>query len=212
MDATLDSKIYPLVVVLPVLSFIAIILCIPPLTLHAKNRNFPATALICWSILLSVFNIINAILWPTDDTSKWWNGAGLCDIEVKLMTAGYVAVPGALTCIFRGLATVLDTRRAILVPSKAQRWRNRLMELLFCVLVPVLAMITHFTYQKNRYLLYSISGCVNNYDESWASFALAWIWPPIICLISAYYCCKLFDLFYDQLISLFISRAPTRDI
>ncbi|KAJ5113894.1 hypothetical protein N7456_002428 [Penicillium angulare] len=189
METEPDSKLYAVAVVLPVLSFLAIILCIPPLTLHAKNRNIPATALICWCILLSVFNIINAIIWPTDDTSKWWSGTGLCDIEVKFMVASYVAVPGALTCILRGLATVLDTRRAILVPSKAQRWRNRLMELLFCAFVPAMAMITHFIYQKNRYFLYSISGCVNNYDESWASFVLAWMWPPIICLISAYYCC-----------------------
>ncbi|KAJ5702566.1 Pheromone receptor 1 [Penicillium malachiteum] len=116
-----DTKLYPLAVVVPVLSMIAIFLCIPPLVLHSKNRNYPAAILICWSILLSIFNIINALVWPTDDTSTWWNGAGLCDIEVKFMVASYVAVPGALTCIFRTLAMALDTRRAIVVPSKAQR-------------------------------------------------------------------------------------------
>ncbi|KAJ5786368.1 uncharacterized protein N7503_011580 [Penicillium pulvis] len=186
---TTDTKLYPMAVVIPALSFISILLCLPPLALHAKNRNFPAAALICWAILLSVFNIINAILWPTDDISSWWDGAGLCDIEVKVMVASYVAVPAALTCIFRGLAAVLDTSRAVLVPSKTQRWRNRLVELVLCVFVPTMAMVTHFIYQKDRYLLYAISGCVNNYDESWPSFVLAWMWPPILCLISAYYCC-----------------------
>ncbi|KAJ5919697.1 hypothetical protein N7454_009532 [Penicillium verhagenii] len=184
-----ETKIYPLAVIIPVLSFISILLCLPPLILHAKNRNFPATALICWAILLSLFNLINAILWPTDDTSVWWDGSGLCDVEVKFMVASYVALPGALLCIFRELATVLNTSRAMLVPSKTQRWRNRLFELLFCVFVPAMAMITHYIYQKDRYLLYTISGCVNNYDESWPSFVLAWMWPPILCLISAYYCC-----------------------
>lgn len=189
-DMTKNTKLYPMAVVIPVLSFISILLCLPPLALHAKNRNFPAAALICWAILLSVFNIINAILWPTDDIPSWWDGAGLCDIEVKIMVASYVAVPAALTCIFRGLAAVLDTNRAVLVPSRTQRWRNRLVELVLCVFVPILAMATHYIYQKDRYLLYAISGCVNNYDESWPSFVLAWMWPPILCLISAYYCCK----------------------
>jgi pheromone a factor receptor len=76
------------------------------------------------------------------------------------------------------------------VPSKAQRWRNRSMDLLFCVIAPVIALITHIVYQESRYLLYSISGCVNNYDTSYMSLLLAYIWPPVICLIAAYYCCK----------------------
>ena len=187
MDPT---KRHPLAVGLPILSFFSITLGIPPLLLHAKNRNFPATSLVSWSILLNLFNIINALTWPNDDVDSWWDGAGLCDIELKFMVAGYVGVPGSLMCIFRSLAIVLDTDRATLVPSKGQRWRNRFMDMLFCVVVPVIAMITHIVWQKSRYLLYSISGCVNDFDESWVSLILAFIWPPVICLAAAYYCCK----------------------
>ncbi|KAJ5512591.1 Fungal pheromone STE3 GPCR [Penicillium fimorum] len=179
----------PQAVVLPILSSFSIALAIPPLILHGKNRNFPATSLIFWSILLNLFNIINSLIWPTDDAESWWDGVGLCDIEVKFMAASYVGIPGSLACIFRSLAIVLDTDRATLVPSKGQRWRNRFMEILFCVAVPVIAMITHVIWQKSRYLLLAISGCVNNFDESWVSLVFAWIWPPIICLIAAYYCC-----------------------
>ncbi|KAJ5775427.1 uncharacterized protein N7511_000438 [Penicillium nucicola] len=186
MDPT---RRYTLAVGIPILSSFSILLGIPPLLLHAKNRNFPATSLVSWSILLNLFNIINALTWPNDDVDSWWDGAGLCDIEIKLMVAGYVGVPGALMCIFRSLANVLDTDRAALVPSRSQRWRSQFMNLLFCVVVPVIAMITHIVWQKSRYLLYSISGCVNNFDESWVSLVLAFIWPPVICLAAAYYCC-----------------------
>ncbi|KAJ5360368.1 Fungal pheromone STE3 GPCR [Penicillium concentricum] len=179
----------PQAVVLPILSSLSIALAIPPLILHGKNRNFPATTLIFWSILLNLFNIINSLIWPTDDVKSWWDGAGLCDIEVKFMAAGYVGIPGSLACIFRSLAIVLDTDRATLVPSKGQRWRNQFVEILFCVAVPAIAMITHIIWQRSRYLLFAISGCVNNFDESWVSLVFAWIWPPIICLIAAYYCC-----------------------
>jgi pheromone a factor receptor len=181
---------HPQAVALPILSSFSIALAIPPLILHGKNRNFPATSLIFWSILLNLFNITNALIWPTDNVASWWDGAGLCDIEVKFMAAGYVGIPGSLACIFRSLAIVLDTDRATLVPSKGQRWRNQFMEILFCVAVPVIAMVTHIVWQKSRYLLFAISGCVNNFDESWVSLVFAWIWPPIICLIAAYYCCK----------------------
>ncbi|CAG8055483.1 unnamed protein product [Penicillium olsonii] len=180
---------YPLAVVLPTLSFLSIAVGIPPLILLAKNRNYPASSLIAWSIILNLFNFINALCWPTDDVDSWWDGSGLCDIEVKLMVAGYIGVPGALLCIFRSLAIVLDTDRATLVPSRGQRWRNRFMDSIFCVVAPLIAMVTHIVYQKSRYYLFSISGCVNNYDESWVSLVLAYIWPPIICVIAAYYCC-----------------------
>jgi pheromone a factor receptor len=184
------DKRYPQAIVLPVLSFFSIALAIPPLILHGKNRNFPAASLIFWSILLNIFNIINSLAWPTDDIQSAWDGAGLCDIEVKFMAASYLGIPGSLLCIFRSLALVLDTDRATLVPSKSQRWRNRFMEIMFCIVAPIIAMATQLVWQRSRYILFAISGCVNDFDESWVSLALAWIWPPIFCLVAAYYCCK----------------------
>ncbi|KAJ5191832.1 uncharacterized protein N7498_010817 [Penicillium cinerascens] len=206
------NKRYPLAVGLPILSFISIALCTSPLILHAKNRNLPAAALICWSIVLNLFNIVNALIWPNDNINAWWDGNGLCDIEVNIMVAGYVAVPGCLVSMFRGLAMVMDTSRATWVPNKVQRWRNRAMDLLFCVIVPVISMMTHIVWQKSRYLLYSISGCVNNFDESWVSLALAYIWPPIICLIAGYYCCLVLIRLYkyrSDFVHILRSRGST---
>ncbi|KAJ6107267.1 hypothetical protein N7523_008590 [Penicillium sp. IBT 18751x] len=182
------NKRYPLAVALPTLSFLSIALSISPLILHAKNRNLPATALICWCTILNVFNIINALIWPNDNINAWWDGKGLCDVELKIMVASYVAIPGCLVSMFRGLAMVMDTSRATWTPSKILRWRNRAIDLLFCGIAPTIAMITHIVWQKSRFLLYSISGCVNNFDESWVTFMLAFIWPPILCLIAGYYC------------------------
>ncbi|KAE8349822.1 pheromone A receptor-domain-containing protein [Aspergillus coremiiformis] len=179
---------YALAVIVPLLSILSILLTIPPLLLHWKNRNVPVISLICWFLCLNLFNIINAFIWPNDDMENWWSGLGLCDVEVKVMIASYVAVPGNLLCIFRSLACVMDTRRAMLIPSKQQRWWNFGMEVLFCVIVPALAMATHIFYQANRYILFGISGCVNSFDESWVSLILAWVWPLVICLIAGYYC------------------------
>ncbi|KAL2861112.1 pheromone receptor [Aspergillus lucknowensis] len=175
-------------VAMQTLSVISILISFPPLALHWKNRNFPATSLICWCQVLTIFNIANAFIWPTDDIQNWWDGAGLCDIEVKILIGSYVAVPGTLLCIFRSLAYVLDTRRATLVPTKRQRWQNRIVELLFCALIPLVAAILHLIYQGNRYFIFAISGCVTSVDQSWVSLALGYIWPLVVCFIATYYC------------------------
>ncbi|KKK18265.1 hypothetical protein AOCH_001558 [Aspergillus ochraceoroseus] len=146
---------YPQAVAIQTLSAIAILISLPPLVLHWKNRNFPAASLIY-------------------DIENWWDGEGLCDVEVKILTGAYAAIPGTLVCIFRNLAAVLDTRRATLVPTKRQRRQSHGIELMFC--------------SGNRYFIFAISGCVTGLDESWVSLALGYIWPLVICLIGNYYC------------------------
>ncbi|KAL6233861.1 hypothetical protein BDW75DRAFT_231651 [Aspergillus navahoensis] len=170
-------------VVMQILSAIAIIATASPLVLHWMNRNFPAAIMMGWFILLNLFNIINAFIWPTDDVDNWWDGAGLCDIEVKMLISAYVAIPGSLVCIFRSLACVLDTSRATLVPSKRQRWATRFMEVLFCVVVPLLAAVTHLIYQGNRYFIFAVSGCVSSLDQSWVSLALGYVWPLVAYIV-----------------------------
>ncbi|KAL5337146.1 pheromone A receptor-domain-containing protein [Aspergillus crustosus] len=175
-------------VTLQTLSFLAIAASVSPLALHWKNRNFPASMLMSWFIILNLFNVMNAFIWPTDDIANWWDGKGLCDIEVKILIGSYVALPGCLVCIFRSLAIVMDTSRATFVPSRRQRWQNRAVEILFCVLVPVMAAIMHIVYQGNRYFIFAVSGCVTSLDESWVSLALGYIWPLVVCFIATYYC------------------------
>lgn len=174
-------------IAIPTLSLLAIILSIPPLVWHSANRNFPASCLVGWFLLCNVINVVNALIWPTDDVDSWWSGAGLCDVEVKLWVASYVGLPGALLCIFRSLAEVMDSDRGILVPSRAQRLRKLAVEVAFCLGVPALAMIAHFVVQQNRYNIYTISGCTSTFDESWPSLALDYGWPPVICLLAGGY-------------------------
>jgi pheromone a factor receptor len=190
----------------PILSFLALLLCVPPLIWHSSNRNLAASFLTVFVTMSDLFTIINAMIWPTDDVNSWWNGSVLCDIQVKLNIGIQVGMPGALVCIFRSLALVMDTENTVLVPSKAQRRRALAIELFFCVGIPVLAMVAHFIVQPNRYYIFAISGCNVSYDDSWLTILLSIIWPPVICLIAAFYCGMLpfFHLFphalyYDAL-------------
>ncbi|RDW74314.1 uncharacterized protein DSM5745_06976 [Aspergillus mulundensis] len=83
-------------VVMQTLAVSSIMALTPPLVLHWKNRNFPAAIMMAWFIVLNIFSVANAFIWPTDDFANWWDGAGLCDIEVKMMIASYIAIPGSL--------------------------------------------------------------------------------------------------------------------
>ena len=177
----------PTAVGVPVLALMSLILDIPPLAWHIKNRNLAASSLVFWIILSNLMNVVNPFIWPTDDIENWWNGSGLCDVEVKLMIAVTFGVVGSLACIMRSLAQVLDTERTVLNPSSAERHWKMATNLLLCFGGPFYSMVIHYVVQPNRYYIFAISGCTTSYDNSWPKFALILIWPPILCLVAVYY-------------------------
>ncbi|KAI9870902.1 MAG: a-factor receptor [Pleopsidium flavum] len=177
----------PAAIAVPTLSFITLVLCLPPFVWHVKNRNIAASSLVFWIFLDNFFNFINALIWPTDDIASWWNGAGLCDVEVKLMAAATVGLTGSMACIMRNLAQVMDTDRTVLEPSRARRRKEGALNVLFCFGCPVYLMVIHYLVQPNRYYIFAIAGCTTSYDNSWPSIALVFIWPPILCVLAAYY-------------------------
>ncbi len=184
-DSSFDWS--PAAIAVPILSFITLVLCLPPFVWHVKNRNIAASSLVFWILLNNIFNFINALIWPTDDITSWWNGAVLCDIEVKLMTAAAVGLNGSMACVVRNLAQVMDTKRTVLEPSRARRRRETALNVLFCFGCPIYLMAIHYIVQPNRYYLFAISGCTTSYDNSWPSIVLIFIWPPILCILAAYY-------------------------
>ena len=185
---TPDLERSPQAVLLPVLALFAVVLTIPPFAWHVKNRNLAAGTLVFWIGLINVFVFTNALLWPTDDVQHWWDGAGLCDVQVKLTWACSIGASGALAAIMRNLARVMDVDRATLVPSKAQRRRQLILDLLLCWGCPIYAMAVDYVVQCNRYYIFTVSGCTPAIDNSWLSILLIFIWAPALCLIESYFC------------------------
>lgn len=175
-------------IVLSIAALLSLLVCIPPFIWHCRSKNFAPACLIMWFIIQNFFNFCNSLIWPTDDLESWWMGYGYCDVHAKLITGAGVGIAGPLVCIFRSLATVLDTDRATLVPSKGERRRTRIFEVIFCVVIPVLLMCVHYVIQERRYFIYSIAGCMPSYYSSWVSAVLGWMWPPIVLTFAVYYC------------------------
>jgi hypothetical protein len=177
-------------IILPIFACFGILSTLPPIIWHARNRNIAACGLIFWTVIGNFFSFTNALIWPTNDVSTWWNGAGFCDIQAKLQWPIITGGAGALCAIMRNLAIVIDVDRAQIRPSKAQRRRAVTVDLLFCLAYPVFFMGIHYVIQPNRYNIITISGCDASYDNSWPTIALALVWPPIFSIATSYYCGK----------------------
>lgn len=185
--ADTDFPVSPAAIALPILAIITLIIDIPPLVWHIRNRNLAASSLVIWVMLPNLFSFINPLIWPTDDTATWWSGVGLCDVEVKMYVALGFGFIGSLLCIMRNLAKVLDTERALLSESRAQRRRKILIDCLFCLGGPVYGMIAHYVVQYNRYYIFAIAGCNPSIMNSWVAIFLFSIWPPILSLVVVYH-------------------------
>jgi len=185
-----STTAYPSAVLLAFFSLLTVLLIIPPMCWHYRNRNLGATLLVAWTIIMNLQSFINAITWSSDDIISWYDGAGLCDVEAKLQIAWGVAAPAALACVLRALANAMNTDRATLIKGKAQRWRDYAIDLSWCICAPLLQMLFHYVVQYRRYYLFGISGCVPAADQSWLTVLLLYIPPVIWTLIDGYFACK----------------------
>ncbi|KAF4548940.1 Pheromone A receptor-like protein [Elsinoe fawcettii] len=181
------TEVYPLAILLAVLSGIAILLTIPPLIWHSKHHNFAPSFLISCILLTNIFNLTNATIWHNDHLSTWFSGAGLCDIHVKLTMGLSTALPCATLCILKKLANVMDTDNLTLSPSRSQRRRAALVEGLLCLLTPCATMIAHYLVQPTRYAIGGIEGCLPSLYDTWASVFLIILPPAVLALVNVYF-------------------------
>ena len=189
MSSAADS-LTPASIAFPTLALVAVLLDIPPLVWHVRNRNVAACNLISWTLFANLCNVVNAIIWPTDDISSWFHGSVLCDIEAKFLLAATIGISGSLACIMRALAKVLDTENSIIAPTKQQRYKELLTTALLCFGGPIYIISIHYVVQPSRYYIIAISGCTTSLDNSWPSIVLVIIWPVVLCFTATYYSCE----------------------
>ncbi|KAK0663612.1 Pheromone receptor 2 [Lasiodiplodia hormozganensis] len=185
--AEVENPIYSAAIYLPVLACLVVLLDIPPLVWHVRNRNLGAAALVGWIITYNFIAFVNALLWPHNDPRYGFRGYVVCDIEVYVVVAGWTGVSTSLLCIMRSLAKVLDTKNQVVTPRRAQRIRQYLIDAATCWALPIVQLGMFDVVKVYRYYIYGISGCVPSLDTSWASVALIYSWPFAIDLLCAYY-------------------------
>lgn len=182
----MESVPYPLPVasvVIPILSASAFLLDIPPLVWHLRNRNLGASCMIAWFLVLQLIYVVNPILWPRDDTADWWDGSGFCDVEIRLLIASTIAVPGAITCIMRSLARILNVERSPLQSSS--RW-GTVLDVILCFVLPLVLVAVYYVVQPTRYAIYTSTGCNWLLARTWGSIVLMRVGPFILSIVNGY--------------------------
>lgn len=119
-----------------------------------------------------------------------YDGQGLCDVEIKLLGARTAGLNAAILCLLRSLAAVLNVDKNLLGPSKVQKRWNRVVELAWCIGLPILTMILQYIVQINRFALLGVSGCQPVSLMGWTGFVLVYLPPIVANAIALYYAGK----------------------
>ncbi|KAF2238659.1 STE3-domain-containing protein [Viridothelium virens] len=186
-NTVLTSPVYTAAIILAFFSLLNLLIDLPPFIFHARARNIAASSLILWILLMNLSDLINALIWPNDNVSNWFSGTILCDIEVKLFIGAQIGQTGALICIMRELAKVLDTDNATMGRSSGEEKKRMIGELIMCWGLPVLLMFAHYVVQPARYAVFGLNGCTIMIDNSWPAVVLVQMWPPLFALVDVYY-------------------------
>ncbi|GME38194.1 a-pheromone receptor [Neofusicoccum parvum] len=182
-----EYPLYSASIFLPIAAGLVVVLNIPPLVWHFRNRNLGACSLVIWPLVFNLFAMVNALIWPRDNVQAWYNGRGLCDLEVYTLIAGWTGLPSCLLCIIRNLAQVLDTKRQVVTRCRAQRVRQCIIDSLICWGPPALQLCLFDLVKVNRYSICGLNGCVPSLDTTWMSILVVYIWPLLICMVAGYY-------------------------
>lgn len=158
---------------------------IPPLIIQIQNRNMALSTLIAIVFTQNFIHLLNALIWHSPDPSTWWDGRIVCDIEIRLLVGLQVATPGASLCIFRNLSHVFHP--SMCLPTESQKRWTKIIEVLLCVVVPLLRIAALYVVQCRRYYIFGVYGCTWDVDSSWPSYVLNLLWPPIISVVALLY-------------------------
>ena len=181
------NGVYPIAIAFAFLNLLVTILILPPLFWHFRNRNVGATVLVTLTIYACFQNFLNAVIWPNDDMPRWYNGVGLCDIEVNIQVAAQVGFPVSMASILKALARVMDTEKAVIRQTPAQRKRAHVIDLLLCVGVPMLQILFLYIVRTWRFYLWGIAGCQAAVSDTWLTFVLIPLPPLLWTLVDVYY-------------------------
>ncbi|KAI0128734.1 pheromone A receptor-domain-containing protein [Xylariales sp. AK1849] len=159
-------------------AIIGTIFCWVPFRLLSRNGEFAASVLIVDVVVMNLFTIFNSIIWHNDDWDIWWDGTGLCDIQVYLsapMQTIYAA------CIFVVIRNLAQRVRLMRVNNLTRREKNRrdFIQALIIFPIPIIELAFTWFVLAQRYIIGTLVGCSATLDDSWPKI-LVYILPPAL--------------------------------
>ncbi|TFK50593.1 STE3-domain-containing protein [Heliocybe sulcata] len=166
-----------------IITGLGFLLVLVPLPWHLRSGNVGTCLFMLWTAFASVFAVVNSFSWHknTRDRVPVW-----CDISVHLMLSFATAIPASLFCIARQLYAI--TRVSAIQITAAQRCRDRKIDVVIGLCLPILQMPLQFIVQTRRYDIFEDIGCQPAIANTIPSYPLVLLWPTILCILSACYC------------------------
>jgi pheromone a factor receptor len=193
MDSSSSPASFPTspnAIFLPICAALVIAANYVPLLLLVRVKKVAACTLVLVLVVGNAFTFINAILWPNDNTDGWYDGVGLCDVQVVLKIPLATLLATCSAYISMDLAKALDTDNPRLHETARTRRRRLAFELVFCFAVPILQVALHYVVQASRFGVVTVYGCADIADDSWPAIVILSIWPPLFGLVNCYFAGK----------------------
>ncbi|KAI1169534.1 GPCR fungal pheromone mating factor [Nemania sp. FL0916] len=148
-----------------IFAFLSILINWVPFRLLLRNGEFAAVVFIVDVAILNFFTIINSLIWHDDNWEMWWDGTGLCDVEVYLFVPLQTVYAASIFTIIYRLAEQVKATRVGQVRGEKTRRNIRQAAIIFTI--PVIQLIWTYFDLAQRYIIGTLIGCSAIYDSSW---------------------------------------------
>ncbi|KAI0380962.1 pheromone A receptor-domain-containing protein [Hypomontagnella monticulosa] len=148
------------------LAIIGTSLCWVPFRLLRRNGDFAAVVLIAVVAIMNLFTVVNSLIWRNDDWDHWWDGVGLCDVEVYLMTPLETVYAAAIFSIVRQVSNHLKLE-SVAPPDRKKR---AIAQAGVIFTFPIIQLGFTWFDLSSRYAIGTLVGCVVTFDNSWPKF------------------------------------------
>ncbi|KAI0857412.1 pheromone A receptor-domain-containing protein [Xylaria cubensis] len=168
-----------------ILAFASILVSWVPFRLLVRNGEFAAVVFIVDVATINLITIVNSVIWHDDDWSTWWDGAGLCDIEVYLIAPLQTIYAASIFTIMYHLAQQVKVTGA--ARGRSERTRRNLIQAAIIFPVPLVQLIFTWFDLAQRYIIGTLIGCSAVYDASWPKILVYDAPPAVFALLAVPY-------------------------
>ncbi|KAI0202881.1 pheromone A receptor-domain-containing protein [Astrocystis sublimbata] len=168
-----------------ILAFAGILVSWVPLRLLIRNGEFAAVVFIVDVAILNFITILNSIIWHNDNWSKWYDGQGLCDIEVYISGPLQTIYAASIFTIMYHLAQQVKIKGA--VRGRSEKLRRNLIQSAIIFPIPLIQLLFTWFDLAQRYIVGTLIGCSAVYDASWPKILIYDAPPAIFALLAVPY-------------------------
>ncbi|KAI2630818.1 pheromone A receptor-domain-containing protein [Hypoxylon sp. NC1633] len=168
------------------LAIVGTALCWVPFRTLWSSGDIAALVLIADVALMNLITVVNSLLWNSDDWDTWWDGTGLCDIEVYLWTPLQTIYAASIFAIIRQLAQQVKLARNT-QNTRRDRVKRALIQAAIIFPIPIFQLLFTWFDLAQRYNIGTLIGCMVVLDNSWPRIVVYEVPSPVFVAASIPY-------------------------